>query len=116
MVILIGIQLNEMPDGKIDSYEYIQNFLRHHIYAHGFFWILLLSLCIGLIRWGAANSDRSAFWLGLGLFTTRVVISFVMPRHDLMTKSIRFILCGLCVMAIGFWFERNVRRLKESRA
>jgi uncharacterized membrane protein len=115
MIILIGIQLNELPSGKNPNYAYIQDFLRHHIYAHGFFWVLLLSLCVGLIRWGAANSDRSAFWLGLGLFTTRVVISFVMPRNDLMTKSIRFVLCGMCVMAIGFWFERNIRRLKEAK-
>jgi uncharacterized membrane protein len=116
MTLLIGIQLGGMPDRKNSTYEYIQEFLRHHIYAHGFFWVLLLSLCVGLIRWGAANSDRSAFWLGLGLFTTRVVISFVMPRTDLMTKSFRFFITGICVMAIGFWFERNIRRLKESRA
>jgi uncharacterized membrane protein len=115
MALIIGIQFDTTLSLNASNQQSISEILRHHIYAHGFFWVLLLSLCVGLIRWGAANSDRRAFWLGLSLFTTRVIISFVMPRNDLMTKSVRFILCGICVMAIGLWFERNVRRLKEAR-
>jgi uncharacterized membrane protein len=115
MAIVIGTQFDRILIPHLSTNQSASELLRHNIYAHGFFWILLLSLCVGLIRWGAANSDRNAFWLGLGLFTTRVIISFVMPRNDLMTKSFRFMLCGICVMAVGFWFERNVRQLKEAR-
>ena len=44
---------------------------------------------------GLANSDRGAFWLGLGLLTSRIIIWFLMTQNDLMTKSLLFIVC-LC--------------------
>jgi uncharacterized membrane protein len=39
------------------------------------FWLLLFFVTIGLIRSGLANSDRSAFWFGLGLLTVHCLWS-----------------------------------------
>jgi hypothetical protein len=39
-----------------------------------------------------------------------------MTQNDLMTKSLLFIVCGIGIMAIGLWFERNVRRLSETQS
>lgn len=84
------------------------------LYAYGIFCLLLFTVAIGLIRSGLANSDRSDFWLGLGLLTSRIMIWFLMTQNDLMTKALLFIVCGIGVIAIGLWFERNVRRLSET--
>jgi uncharacterized membrane protein len=86
------------------------------IYADGIFCLLLFAVAIGLIRSGLANSDRGAFWLGLGLLASRIIIWFLMTQNDLMTKSLLFIVCGIGVIAIGLWFERNVRRLSETKS
>jgi uncharacterized membrane protein len=79
------------------------------------FWLLLFAVTIGLMRSGLANSDRGAFWFGLGLLTTRIIIWFLMTQNDLLTKSLLFVVCGIGMMAIGLWFERNVRRLSEAK-
>ena len=83
-------------------------------YAYGIFFLLLFAVDIGLIQSGLANSDRGDFWLGLGLLTSRIMIWFLMTQNDLMTKALLFIVCGIGVIAIGLWFERNVRRLSET--
>ena len=84
------------------------------IYAYWIFCLLLFAVAIGLIQSGLANSDRGAFWLGLGLLTSRIMIWFLMTQNDLMTKALLFVVCGIGVIAIGLWFERNVRRLGET--
>jgi uncharacterized membrane protein len=94
----------------------INSIASKQIYAYGIFCLLLLAVAIGLIRSGLANSDRGAFWLGLGLLTSRIIIWFLMTQNDLMTKSLLFIICGIGVMAIGLWFERNVRQLSEIKS
>ncbi len=80
------------------------------------FWILFFLLSIGLIRSGLANSDRGAFWFGLGLLSNRIIIWFLMTQNDLITKSLLFIVTGVGVIAIGLWFERNIRSLREKKA
>ena len=84
------------------------------IYAYWIFCLLLFSVAIGLIQSGLANSDRGGFWLGLGLLISRIMIWFLMTQNDLMTKALLFVICGVGVIAIGLWFERNVRRLSET--
>ncbi|PSB55935.1 hypothetical protein [Chamaesiphon polymorphus] len=79
------------------------------------FWGLLLAVTIGSIRSGLANSDRGAFWFGLGLLSSRIIIWFLMTQNDLMTKSLLFILCGVGIIAVGLWFERHVRNLREAK-
>jgi uncharacterized membrane protein len=79
------------------------------------FWILFFSLSIGLIRSGLANSDRGAFWFGLGLLSSRIMIWFLMTQNDLITKSLLFIVFGVGVVATGLWFERYVRHLRETK-
>jgi uncharacterized membrane protein len=83
------------------------------LYAPFIFSLLLLVISIGTIRSGLANSDRGAFWFGLGLLASRIIIWFLMTQNDLMTKSLLFIICGVAIMAIGLWFEKYVRRLSE---
>lgn len=84
------------------------------LYAYGVFCLLLFAVAIGLIQSGLANSDRADFWMGLGLLISRIMIWFLMTQNDLMTKALLFVLCGIGVIAIGLWFERNVRRLSET--
>lgn len=85
------------------------------IYAPLVFSLLLCVVAISLIRSGLANSDRGAFWFGLGLLAGRITIWFLMTQNDLMTKSLLFIICGVGVIAVGLWFERYVRRLSENK-
>jgi uncharacterized membrane protein len=91
------------------------NTIGQNIYAPIIFCLLLFGVAIGSIRSGLANSDRGAFWFGLGLLSSRIIIWFLMIQSDLMTKSLLFIVCGVGVIAIGLWFERHVRRLSESK-
>jgi uncharacterized membrane protein len=86
-----------------------------YMFVPAIFWILFFSLSIGLIRSGLANGDRSAFWFGLGLLSSRIIIWFLMTQNDLITKSFLFIVFGVGVIAIGLWFELYVRRLSESK-
>ena len=86
-----------------------------YIFVPAIFWILFFSLSIGLIRSGLANSDRGAFWFGLGLLSSRIMIWFLMTQNDLTTKSLLFIVFGFSVIAIGLWFERYVRHLRETK-
>ncbi len=86
------------------------------VYAYGIFCLLLFAVAISLIQSGLANSDRADFWLGLGLLISRIMIWFLMTQNDLMTKALLFIVCGIGVIAIGLWFERNVRRLSETKS
>jgi uncharacterized membrane protein len=79
------------------------------------FWVLLFAVTIGLIRSGLANSDRGTFWFGLGLLASRIMIWFLMTQNDLTTKSLLFVVSGIAVIAVGFWFERYVRRLSEAK-
>jgi uncharacterized membrane protein len=79
------------------------------------FWVLLFAITVGLIRSGLANSDRGAFWFGLGLLANRIIIWFLMTQNNLMTKSFLFIICGVSIIAIGLWFERYVRHLSEKK-
>ena len=85
------------------------------IFVPAIVWILFFSLSIGLIRSGLANSDRGAFWFGLGLLGSRIIIWFLMTQNDLITKSLLFIIFGVGIIAIGLWFERYVRRLSEAK-
>jgi uncharacterized membrane protein len=91
------------------------NSIGQNLYAPFGFCLLLFGVSTGLIRSGLANSDRGAFWFGLGLLTSRIIIWFLMTQNDLMTKSLLFIICGVGTIAIGLWFERYVRRLSESK-
>jgi uncharacterized membrane protein len=91
------------------------NTIERYIYAPMVFWLLLFGVAIGSIRSGLANSDRGAFWFGLGLLSSRIIIWFLIIQSDLMTKSLLFIICGVVVIAVGLWFERYVRRLSETK-
>ena len=85
------------------------------VYGGKIFWLLLFAIAIGSIRSGLANSDRGAFWFGLGLLSSRIIIWFLMTQNDLITKSLLFIICGIGVITVGLWFERHVRHLSETK-
>jgi uncharacterized membrane protein len=85
------------------------------IYVPVIFWLLLFAVAVSSIRSGLANSDRAAFWFGLGLLANRIIIWFLMTQNDLITKSLLFIGFGIGVIAVGLWFERYVRRLSETK-
>ena len=86
-----------------------------YMYGGKIFWLLLFAVAIGSIRSGLANSDRGAFWFGLGLLASRIIIWFLMTQNDLITKSLLFIVGGVGTIAVGLWFEGYVRRLSETK-
>jgi uncharacterized membrane protein len=81
-------------------------------YAPGIFFVLLAAITLGCIRAGLLSADRGAFYFGWFLLTIRIFTWFAFTQTDLMLKSLLFILGGVATIAVGWWFERQLR---ESR-
>jgi len=69
--------------------------------------IQIFLLAITFIRRGLKWGNRLAFWSGLVLLTGQIISRMLEYETGLLLKSIVFILCGLGVMAAGFWFEKQ---------
>jgi hypothetical protein len=80
-----------------------------NFYAPGIFFILLAAITLGCIRAGLLSADRGAFYFGWFLLTTRIFTWFAFTQTDLMLKSLLFILGGVTAIAVGWWFERQLR-------
>ncbi|MGG6294688.1 DUF2157 domain-containing protein [Leptolyngbya sp. AN02str] len=78
--------------------------------------VVVFLLASGLIRQGLARGDRAAFWDGIALLAISILSRFFEYNTGLLVKSLAFVLCGLGVIAIGLWFERNVRNLNTPAA
>ncbi len=78
-------------------------------YAPGIFFVLLAAITLGCIRAGLLSADRGAFYFGWLLLTTRIFTWFAFTQTDLMLKSLLFILGGVATIAVGWWFERQLR-------
>jgi uncharacterized membrane protein len=68
-------------------------------------------LATGLMRQGLARGDRLPFWSGLMFLTVTILSRFFEYNTSLLFKSLAFGLCGLGIILIGLWFERNIRTL-----
>lgn len=71
--------------------------------------ILLFIISVGLIREGLRESKRRLFWGGMVLLTMQVFSRMLEYETELLFKAIVLLLCGVCVIAAGLWFERSVR-------
>ncbi|MBP0015087.1 MAG: DUF2157 domain-containing protein [Roseofilum sp. SBFL] len=69
--------------------------------------IEIFLLAVNLIRIGLKQGTRLRFWSGLILLTSQIISRMLEYETGLLLKSIVFILCGLGVMAAGFWFEKK---------
>ncbi|MDJ1179850.1 DUF2157 domain-containing protein [Roseofilum sp. BLCC_M91] len=69
--------------------------------------IQIFLLAITFIRRGLKWGTRLGFWSGLVLLTGQIISRMLEYDTGLLLKSIVFILCGLGVMAAGFWFEKQ---------
>ncbi|MBW4656223.1 MAG: DUF2157 domain-containing protein [Kaiparowitsia implicata GSE-PSE-MK54-09C] len=78
--------------------------------------VLVMLLAIAGIRQGLASGDRLPFWSGMGLLSLTILSRFFEYNTGLLLKSLAFALCGLGVIIIGLWFERNVRQLDPGAA
>lgn len=83
------------------------------ILATFIFNVLMFLLAAGLIRLGLARGKRDAFWGGLVLLTLQIMSRMFEYNTELLLKSLVFVLCGVGVIAAGFWFERHFARTKE---
>ncbi|WP_199296315.1 DUF2157 domain-containing protein [Leptolyngbya sp. FACHB-711] len=66
------------------------------------------------LREGLAEGQRSLFWSGLILLTLQILSRTLEYDTGLLVKSLAFLLCGIGIIAIGLWFERYVRTLRNS--
>ncbi|MDB9516699.1 DUF2157 domain-containing protein [Roseofilum reptotaenium CS-1145] len=69
--------------------------------------IEIFLLAVNWIRVGLKQGTRLRFWSGLILLTGQIISRMLEYETGLLLKSIVFILCGLGVMAAGFWFEKK---------
>lgn len=76
--------------------------------------VILALLGAGLIRQGLAQTNRFIFWCGLLTLTLQILSRLFEYDTGLLLKSLAFVLCGLGIMVVGFWFERYVRTLNPS--
>jgi len=74
--------------------------------------VLLALMAIALVRDGLLFSERPRFWGGMVLLIMSILSRMVEYNTDLILKSIVFILCGLGMMAAGWWFEQTLIKTK----
>ncbi len=84
-----------------------------NFYAPGIFFVLLAAITLGCIRAGLLSADRGTFYFGWLLLTTRIFTWFAFTQTDLMLKSLLFILGGVATIAVGWWFERQLRQSRR---
>lgn len=78
--------------------------------------IVLFLMASSLIRNGLAQGSRLLFWCGLVTLSLQILSRMLEYDTGLLLKSIAFVLCGVGVLLIGFWFERHVRQLNQPAA
>ncbi len=69
----------------------------------------LFILAIGLIKQGLAQGKRLTFWGGMILLTLQVLSRTLEYDTGLILKSLVFIICGVAVILIGLWFEKQLK-------
>jgi uncharacterized membrane protein len=79
-------------------------------FAPSIFFILLAAITFGCIRAGLMSANRGAFYFGWLLLTIRILTWFAFTQTDLMLKSLLFVLAGAATIAVGLWFERQLRQ------
>ncbi len=88
------------------------------IIATFFFNVMLFLLAIALLRDGLALGTRHTFWGGMLLIILGLLTRLFEYNIDLMFKAFVLVLCGVCVIGVGLWFERHlkpeVQRLPEA--
>ena len=75
--------------------------------------VLSFLLAVGLIREGLALGNRQSFWGGMVLITLQIISRLFEYNTELLLKSFVFILCGIGVIAAGFWFERHFAKIND---
>jgi len=75
--------------------------------------IEIFLLAISFIRRGLKQGNRLGFWSGLVLLTGQIISRMLEYNTGLLLKSIVFIICGLGVMAAGFWFEKQLKKAEN---
>jgi uncharacterized membrane protein len=91
------------------------------VLSQGVFFILLAAITFGCIRAGLVSvdssactkGDRGAFYFGWLLLIVRILTWFAFTQTDLMLKSLLFVLAGIATIAVGWWFERQLRESRQ---
>ncbi|MEO1590764.1 MAG: hypothetical protein AAFU71_05670 [Cyanobacteria bacterium J06632_22] len=79
------------------------------IAATFFFNVMLFLLAIALLRDGLALGTRHTFWGGMSLIILGLLTRLFEYNIDLMFKAFVLVLCGICVIITGLWFERHLK-------
>ena len=83
------------------------------ILATFIFNVLLFLLAVGLIREGLAIGNRATFWGGIVLIALQIISRLFEYNTELLLKSFVFALCGIGIIAAGFWYEKHFAKLKK---
>lgn len=78
-------------------------------FATFIFNLQLFLLAIGLIKQGLNQGQRLTFWGGMILLTLQVLSRTLEYDTGLILKSLVFIVCGIAVILIGLWFEKQLK-------
>lgn len=78
-------------------------------FATFIFNLQLFILAIGLIKQGLNQGQRLTFWGGIILLTLQVLSRTLEYDTGLILKSLVFIICGIAVILIGLWFEKQLK-------
>lgn len=72
--------------------------------------LLLFILAIGLIRQALANGKRLGYWWAIFLLSLQLLSRMFEYNTGLLFKALVLFVCGVSIIASGFWFEKYLQR------
>ena len=83
-------------------------------FATVMFNLLLFVLAIGLIRQALANGKRLGYWWAIFLLSLQLLSRMFEYNTGLLWKALVLFICGVSIIASGFWFEKYLRSSNNS--
>ena len=83
-------------------------------FATVMFNLLLFVLAIGLIRRALANGKRLGYWWAIFLLSLQLLSRMFEYNTGLLLKALVLFICGITIIASGFWFEKYLQRANNS--
>ena len=91
-----------------------QNIMALNGFATVMFNLLLFVLAVGLIRQALANGKRLGYWWAIFLFFLQLLSRMFEYNTGLVLKASVLFMCGVAIIASGFWFEKYLQRANNS--
>ena len=91
-----------------------QNIMVLNGFATVMFNLLLFILAVGLIRQALANGKRLGYWWAIVLFSLQLLSRMFEYNTGLLLKALVLFMCGVAIIASGFWFEKYLQKANNS--